>query len=888
MKNNNTVHLAMLLITIINFFIFITHSDAAVTLPETGQNLCYDAAGNVISCSGTGQDGDWLKGAAWPFSRFTDPGNGTVIDELTGVVWLKNAGCFDTVGGIPKGAGSLTWQNALTWSNALAAGSCGLNDGSTTGFWRLPNRTELESLADLSQYGPALPVGHPFINVQNNASGSYKYWTSSTNDLNNGSAWFGDMYTGYMDSDIKTSTNFVWPVRIALPSLTVTASTVNGTISPSSQSVISGDWPVPLTVTPDTGYYLDSNIPLGGTCPQGGFDGPYYFGPIYSNCNVIATFLPLPYTVYATAGANGSVTPTSQQVNYDSTGSISVTPNPGYQIATMAGCSGTLNGNTYTTGTITGDCTVTATFSVASYPITASAGANGSITPTGTTIVTYNGSQSYNITPATGYHNADVLVDGVSVGAVTSYTFSNVVTSHTITASFAIDTITITATAGTNGSITPSGATSVSYNGSQSYSITPATGYHIADVLVDGVSVGAVAGYTFSNVVTSHTITASFAINGYTITATAGTNGSITPTGVANVGYNGSQSYSIVPATGYHITDVLVDGVTVGAVAGYTFSSIAANHTIAASFAVNSYTITATAGTNGSITPTGVANVSYNGSQSYSITPATGYHIADVLVDGVTVGAVAGYTFSNVMASHTISASFAINGYTITATAGANGSITPVSTTNVTYNGSQSYSITPATGYHIADVLVDGLTVGAVTDYTFSNIIASHTISASFADITPPVITPAPEQIYNGATSNKIYRISGTVTDVSSVTVEITVDQIIYTPQVAPDGSYFQDVPLDAEKAYQITITATDAMGLKSQQFRTVVYSTVTIADALRAYKIAQGFIVPTNPDDFNLLDVAPLGTDGKPLGNGKIDLFDVLSLLSKSIGLGY
>jgi len=83
----------------------------------------------------------------------------------------------------------------------------------------------------------------------------------------------------------------------------------------------------------------------------------------------------------------------------------------------------------------------------------------------------------------------------------------------TVTASFALDEFTITASAGANGSIAPNGSTTVSYGGSQGYTITPDAGYHVLDVLVDGPSVGAVTSYTFTNVQANHTIVASFAAN---------------------------------------------------------------------------------------------------------------------------------------------------------------------------------------------------------------------------------------------------------------------------------------------------------------------------------------------------------------------------------------
>ena len=76
-----------------------------------------------------------------------------------------------------------------------------------------------------------------------------------------------------------------------------------------------------------------------------------------------------------------------------------------------------------------------------------------------------------------------------------------------------------------------------------------------------------------------------------------------------------------------------------------------------------------------SLLHTGSVNCGDNA--TYTITPNACYSIADVVVDGVSQGAVGTYTFTNVTAAHTISATFVLNTYTITVTAGANGSITP-------------------------------------------------------------------------------------------------------------------------------------------------------------------------------------------------------------------
>ena len=167
-------------------------------LPQTGQATCYDASGSVVACAGTGQDGDKKTGKAWPDPRFTDNGNGTVTDNLTGLLWLKNANCF----------GSQTWAAAVSSAGGLANGACSLTDGSTAGQWRLPNISELESLVDLSKNNPALPAGHPFSNAQ-----SYYYWSSSTYAGSTSYAWYVSMLNGYVYYSNKTYSNYVWPVR---------------------------------------------------------------------------------------------------------------------------------------------------------------------------------------------------------------------------------------------------------------------------------------------------------------------------------------------------------------------------------------------------------------------------------------------------------------------------------------------------------------------------------------------------------------------------------------------------------------------------------------------------------------------------------------------------
>ncbi len=293
--------------------------------------------------------------------------------------------------------------------------------------------------------------------------------------------------------------------------------------------------------------------------------------------------------------------------------------------------------------------------------ITASAGANGSISPSGAMAVTRGANQTFTITPNTGYTIASVLVDGVDQGTIGAYTFTNVQAIHTISATFTIMTYTITASAGTGGTISPSGAVVVNYGASQTFTISPSFGYDILQVTVDGVNQGALSSYTFNSVQANHTIAATFTASVYTITATAGANGTISPTGAVSVTHGNNQTFTFTPNSGYVVDQVTIDGgAPVAAGASYTFTNVTANgHTIAITFKpAPTVTITASAGANGTISPSGAVPVTQGTNQTFAITANSGYRVSRVLVDGASMGAITTYTFTNVTVTHTISAEF--------------------------------------------------------------------------------------------------------------------------------------------------------------------------------------------------------------------------------------
>ncbi|MHC1725250.1 MAG: hypothetical protein AB9866_04430 [Syntrophobacteraceae bacterium] len=219
--------------------------------------------------------------------------------------------------------------------------------------------------------------------------------------------------------------------------------------------------------------------------------------------------------------------------------------------------------------------------------IKAQSSSNGDITPSGETVLVKGSSQTFSVTPAAGYAITDLLIDGVSVGALSSHTFTNVTANHTISAKFAPVTYTIAATANDGGAISPAGSTAVNEGANQVFTITPAANYRIANVKVDGTSVGALSSYTFSNVTANHKIAATFTPIAYTITASAESGGAISPAGVTTLNKGASKTFTIVPANNYKISDVKVDGTSVGSVSSHTFTNVTADRTITAFFKSN-------------------------------------------------------------------------------------------------------------------------------------------------------------------------------------------------------------------------------------------------------------------------------------------------------------
>lgn len=405
--------------------------------------------------------------------------------------------------------------------------------------------------------------------------------------------------------------------------------------------------------------------------------------------------------------------------------------------------------------------------------VTAAAGEGGTITPAGQTLVKKGTSKTFDIAPAQGYEIVNVNVDGADLGPISYYTFQRVGVDHTISATFqkaqpSGETVTLTTTANEGGSVAPAGQTRYAPGASAEITFTPDPGYQLASVKVNGRTVDVTDGAYTLVMDQSYAVSAafekipdvpvvmfqndfedvagdSFPFHGWTVKVqdTSSTWKQYTYYNWKNEGNDSKHAYISNDWKGaqdeYLISPVVDLSGTRDGVLTFDFAY--------GEYGIKNKTFTATveASTDGGKTWNAIWNFqdSYTGQQAsnYIISGSAEVPVpAEYNVDGVQSA------FRYVHPNEDTTGQLAIDNvklmavedgpvaqkYTITATAGEGGSITPAGEVSVKEGASQTFAIAAQEGYAIADVLVDGQSVGAVDSYTFENVTANHTIAALF------------------------------------------------------------------------------------------------------------------------------------------------------------
>ena len=377
-------------------------------------------------------------------------------------------------------------------------------------------------------------------------------------------------------------------------------------------------------------------------------------------------------------------------------------------------------------------------------------GSGGSISPAGSVTVTDGASQTFTISPDAQHHVADVVVDGVSRGALTSYTFSNVTGDHTLAASFAVDQAVLTVATVGSGSVARSpDQVSYAYGSPVQLTASADPGWQFAGWSGDASGTANPLTVTMAG---DQAVTATFTRVTHTLTASAGPGGAIDPSGAVAVDEGADRSFTITPDPHHHLVELLLDGeaVSVGdngdGSFSYTLTAVNADHSLAAVFAIDQAVLTvATVGSGSVARAPDQASYAYGSPVQLTASADPGWQFAGWSGDA---SGTANPLTVTMAGDQAVTATFTRVTHTLTASAGPGGAIDPSGAVAVDEGADRSFTITPDPHHHLVELLLDGeaVSVGDNGDgsfsYTLTAVNADHSLAAVFA-IDQAVLTVA-------------------------------------------------------------------------------------------------------------------------------------------------
>ncbi|MDE6661250.1 MAG: hypothetical protein K2J93_05465, partial [Anaeroplasmataceae bacterium] len=271
------------------------------------------------------------------------------------------------------------------------------------------------------------------------------------------------------------------------------------------------------------------------------------------------------------------------------------------------------------------------------------------------------------------------------------------------------------------------------YGSTKEITILPRTGYNLVNVIVDDVSLGPIPSYTLEDIKEPHTIQVEVEQEYFRIVVTSTEGGTVNPLGNAVVMYGADKFFTFIPDTGYYVKNVRLDNrQDLGQISSYIFERVVNDHSLHIEFEQYTYTITHNTPEHGRIEADGDLTVPYGSDRTMTFTPDEGFVIADVKINGISVGALSGYTFLNIQENQDVVVEFEQIFFNIDVQISGNGSMNPNESLTVPYGTNQTFVITPEQGYYISRLEIDGRVTQIVEEYVFEHIVANHTISVEF------------------------------------------------------------------------------------------------------------------------------------------------------------
>ena len=252
---------------------------------------------------------------------------------------------------------------------------------------------------------------------------------------------------------------------------------------------------------------------------------------------------------------------------------------------------------------------------------------------------------------------------------------------------------------------------------------------------MNGENVGAISSYQIENITENQYVEAFFAPNIYEISVQVHFDDEVLYFDTLRNVICGSDTSVEIPLFDcYFVDSTVVNGENVGATSSLLIENVREDGEVVFYLSREHFYIVATSQGNGTVTPMDTVLVACDDLMTFTFTPDEGWYVQNLVVDGESLGTPSEnyYTFANINANHTIEVIFASNVYIITSSIDPidAGNISPYGQAFVNHGEDQTFNIMPFPGYEVIDVEVDGMSVGAVTSYTFYAVTENHTIVA--------------------------------------------------------------------------------------------------------------------------------------------------------------
>lgn len=541
------------------------------------------------------------------------------------------------------------------------------------------------------------------ITATANEGYTFNNWTLSGSEVTTNAS-----YTFTVSADATYTANF-----------SILSYTITTTADPAAGGVVSGGGTYEynseqyLSATANTGYIF-VNWTLNNEVVS-----TYATFPITvtGDAEYVAHFVPESYNITVTANPTvGGTVEGAGEYDYNSTCTLTATPSTGYHFVNW-----TLSGTEVSTEaeysfTVTGAGDYVANFAINNYSITATANPTAGGTVSGTGNYDHFSSCTLTATPATGYHFVNWTLSGTEVSTETSYSFT-VTGAGDYVANFEINSYTISASTNLTGAGTITGAGTYDHFSTCTLTVTPNYGYTFVNWTLNGNPVGTNTTLEFT-VTGEASYVANFTLNSYTISATVNPTESGTVAGTGDYDYNTTCTLTATPATGYHFMNWTLSGTEVGTETTLSFT-VTADASYVANFAINNYTITATANPTAGGTVSGAGNFDHGTAVTLTATSNSGYSFVNWTKNGTVVSTDSIYNFTATENAAFV-ANFGANNYDITVTANPAEGGTVTGAGNYDQGATVTLTATPNVGYSFINWTKNGTVVSTEATYSFT------------------------------------------------------------------------------------------------------------------------------------------------------------------------